>query len=546
MAVKQVTFSLEARARMLRGIDILSNSVRVTLGPKGRNVVLEKDYGAPRLTKDGVTVANDIELDDKFENMGARMVREVASRTSYQAGDGTTTATVLAHAIVKDGATLVAAGVNPMDLKRGIDLAVAMVVADLRKHSRAVTSNEEIAQIGTISANGDGDIGRFLADAMRQVGEDGVITVEQASSFETELDVVEGMQFDRGFISPSFVTDWRKMRVELDEPYILIHEKKLSSLNELLPLLDAVMESGKPLLIIAEAVEGEALATLVVNKMRGSLKIAAVKVPGYGDRGKALLQDIAIVTDGHAICEDLGIKLENVSIRLLGRAKSVTIEKNRTTIAGGYGKKLEIEARIKELKAEINETTSDHDREKLQERIAKLAGGIAVLRVGGSSELEVKERKDRVEDALHATRAAVAEGISPGGGVALLRAALSLDTLAGDNDDQRRGIEIVRKALASPARQIASNAGQDGALVVGRILANDVYGFGYDARTAQYGDLMAKGIVDPTKVVRTALQAAASIAGLLITTEAMIADRYDRIEPAGGHHHHHGTMDIDF
>ncbi len=546
MAAKQVKFSVEARNRMLCGIDILANAVRVTLGPKGRNVVLEKSYGAPRITKDGVTVAKDIELDDKFENMGVQMVREVASRTSYQAGDGTTTATVLAHAIVREGAKLVAAGMNPMDLKRGIDAAVETVIADLRKNSKNVTSNEEIAQIGTISANGDVEIGRLLADAMRQVGNDGVITVEEAKSFGTVLEVVEGMQFDRGYISPYFVTNANKMRVELDEPYILINEKKLSALNELLPLLDAVMESDRPLLIIAEAVEGEALTTLVVNKMRGNLKVAAVKAPGFGDRGKALLQDIAILTGGHAICEDLGIKLENANIKLLGRAKKVTIDKDNITIVEGCGKKAEIETRIKEIRAQINETTSDYDREKLQERIAKLAGRVAVIRVGGASELEVKERKDRVDDALHATRAAIEEGILPGGGTALLRAGRALENLEAANEDQEHGIEIVKRAISWPARQIATNAGDDGSVVIGKILEKDTYAYGYDAQTAEYGNLVSKGIIDPTKVVRTALQAAASIAGLLITTEAMIAELHDKDEPAGGHHHHHGNRDMDF
>jgi chaperonin GroEL len=543
MSAKQVKFSAEARNQMLRGIDILANTVRVTLGPKGRNVVLEKSYGAPRITKDGVTVARDIDVADKFENMAIQMVREVALRASYQAGDGTTTATVLAHAIVSEGVKFVAAGMNPMDLKRGIDAAVETVVDDLRKNSKNVTSNKEIAQIATISANGDAEIGRFLADAMRQVGNDGVITVEEAKSFETVLEVVEGMQFDRGYISSYFVTNANKMRVELDEPYILINEKKLSALNELLPLLDAVMETDRPLLIIAETVE--ALATLIVNKMRGSLKVAAVKAPGFGDRGKALLQDIAILTGGHAICEDLGIKLENASIKLLGRAKKVMIDKENITIVEGYGKKTEIETRIKEIKAQINEKTSDYDREKLQERISKLAGGVAVIRVGGASELEVKERKDRVDDALHATRAAVEEGIVPGGGTALLRAGRALEHLKAANEDQERGIEIVKRAISWPARQIATNAGEDGSTVIGKILEEETYAYGFDAQTAEYGDLVSRGIVDPTKVVRTALQAAASIAGLLITTEAMIAELHDREEPAGGHHHH-GNMDMDF
>ena len=546
MVAKKVIFSAEARSRMLHGIDILANAVRVTLGPKGRNVVLEKSYGAPRITKDGVTVAKDVELADKFENMGVQMVREVAARTSYLAGDGTTTATVLAHAIIREGAKLVAAGSNPMDLKRGIEAAVKAVVADLRKNSKSLTSNEEIAQIGTLSANGDVEIGRFLADAMRQIGSDGVITVEEAKSFKTELEVVEGMQFDRGYISPHFVTDGKKMRVEMDAPYILINEKKLSALSELLPLLDAVMETGQPLFIIAEAVEGEALTTLVANKMRGGLKVAAVKAPGFGDRGKALLQDIAILTGGHAICEDLGIKLENANIKLLGRAKRVVIDKDTTTIIEGRGKKSEIAARIKEIKSQINKDTSDYDREKLQERIAKLSGGVAVIRVGGASDLEVKERKDRVDDALNATRAAVEEGILPGGGVALLRAAQPLENLEAANEDQQRGIDIVKKALVWPARQIAANAGVDSSVVTGRILANESYAYGYDAQTAEYGDLLSRGIIDPAKVVRTALQAAASIAGLLITTEVMITELHDRVEPEGHHDHHPGEMDMDF
>ena len=546
MPAKQLKFAHEARNRMVSGIDILANAVRVTLGPKGRNVVLEKSYGAPRITKDGVTVAKDIELADKFENMGVQMVREVASRASYRAGDGTTTATVLAHAIVREGAKLVAAGANPMDLKRGIDAAVEAVVADLRQNSKGVTRNEEIAQIGTISANGDVEIGGFLARAMQQVGNDGVITIEEGKTSETVLEVVEGMQFDRGYMSPYFVTNAEKMRVELDEPYILINEKKLSALNELLPLLDAVMESDRPLVIIAENVEGEVLTTLVANKLRGSLKVAAVKAPGYGDRSKALLQDIAIRTGGHAICEELGIKLENASIKLLGRAKRVIIDKDSVTIVEGRGKKAEIEARIKEIKAQINETTSDYDREKLLERIAKLAGGVAVIRVGGASELEVRERKDRVDDALHATRAAVEEGILPGGGIALLRACRSLEKIEVANEDQAHGIDVVRRALSRPARQIATNAGDNGSLVIGKILEKDSYAYGYDARTGEYGDLVSKGIVDPTKVVRTAIQSAASIAGLLVTMEAMIADLHDRVEPAGGHHHHHENLDMDF
>jgi chaperonin GroEL len=532
MAAKEVKFSVDARDRMLHGIDTLAHAVRVTLGPKGRNVVLDKSYGAPRITKDGVTVAKEIELEDKFENMGAQMVREVASKTSDQAGDGTTTATVLAHAIVREGAKAVAAGMNPMDLKRGVDLAVQTVVADLHKNSRNVTSNEEIAQVGTISANGDAEIGRFIADAMKKVGNEGVITVEEAKSLETELEVVEGMQFDRGYISPYFVTNAEKMRVEMDDPYILINEKKLSGLQELLPLLEAVVQAGKPLVIIAEDVEGEALATLVVNKLRGGLKVAAVKAPGFGDRRKAMLEDIAILTGGSVISADLGIKLENVTVDMLGRAKKVMIDKEDTTIVSGAGEKTDIQARVAQIKAQIEETTSDYDREKLQERLAKLAGGVAVLRVGGATEIEVKERKDRVDDAMHATRAAVEEGVLPGGGVALLRAVKTLEKLKGDNQDQKHGIEIVRKAISWPARQIAINAGDDGSIVVGKILAENSYAFGYDAQTGQYGDLVSKGIIDPTKVVRTALQGAASVAGLLITTEAMVAELPKRPGPA--------------
>jgi chaperonin GroEL len=524
MSAKEVKFSVDARDRMLRGIDTLAHAVRVTLGPKGRNVILDKSYGAPRITKDGVTVAKEIELEDKFENMGAQMVREVASKTSDQAGDGTTTATVLAHAIVREGAKAVAAGMNPMDLKRGVDLAVETIVADLQKNSKNVTSNEEIAQVGTISANGDAEIGRFIADAMKRVGNEGVITVEEAKSLETELEVVEGMQFDRGYISPYFVTNADKMRVEMEDPYILIYEKKLSGLQELLPLLEAVVQAGKPLLIIAEDIEGEALATLVVNKLRGGLKVAGVKAPGFGDRRKAMLEDIAILTGGTMVSADLGIKLETVTINMLGRAKKVMIEKENTTIVGGAGKKADIQARIAQIKAQIEETTSDYDREKLQERLAKLAGGVAVLRVGGATEIEVKERKDRVDDAMHATRAAVEEGVLPGGGVALLRAIKALDKLKVHNDDQRTGIEIVKKALSWPARQIVINAGEDGSIVVGKILEKETYAYGYDAQTGEYGNLVSKGIIDPTKVVRTALQGAASIAGLLITTEAMVAE----------------------
>ena len=525
MSAKEVRFSVDARDRMLRGIDRLNHAVKVTLGPKGRNVVLDKSYGAPRITKDGVTVAKEIELEDKFENMGAQMVREVASKSSDYAGDGTTTATVLAHAIVREGAKAVAAGMNPMDLKRGIDLAVEAVVEDLKKNSKKVTSNEEIAQVGTISANGDIEIGKFLADAMKKVGNEGVITVEVAKSLETELDVVEGMQFDRGYISPYFITNAEKMRVEMDDPYLLIYEKKLSGLQELLPLLEAVVQTSKPLVIVAEDIEGEALATLVVNKLRGGLKVAAVKAPGFGDRRKAMLEDIAILTGGQVISEDLGIKLDKVTLNMLGRAKKVTIEKENTTIVDGAGKKSGIEARIGQIKAQIEETTSDYDSEKLQERFAKLAGGVAVIRVGGASEVEVKERKDRVDDAMHATRAAVEEGILPGGGVALLRASEVLKKVRTHNDDQKTGVEIVRKALSAPARQIASNAGEDGSVIVGKILEKDQYAYGFDAQNGEYVNLVAKGIIDPTKVVRAALQNAASIAGLLITTEAMVAER---------------------
>jgi chaperonin GroEL len=531
MAAKEVKFSVDARDKMLRGVDILANAVRVTLGPKGRNVVLDKSFGAPRITKDGVTVAKEIELEDKFENMGAQMVREVASKTSDQAGDGTTTATVLAHAIVKEGAKSVAAGMNPMDLKRGVDIAVSAVVEDLKKHSKAVTSNEEIAQVATISANGDSEIGRFIAEAMKKVGNEGVITVEEAKSLETELDVVEGMQFDRGYISPYFVTNAEKMRAELEDPYLLIYEKKLSALNDLLPLLEAVVQTGKPLLIIAEDVEGEALATLVVNKLRGGLKVAAVKAPGFGDRRKAMLQDIAILTGGQTISEDLGIKLEHVKLDMLGKAKRVMIDKENTTIVNGAGKKKDIEGRIAQIKAEIEETTSDYDREKLQERLAKLAGGVAVIRVGGATEVEVKERKDRVDDAMHATRAAVEEGILPGGGVALLRSIKALGRLKTENHDQKTGIDIVRRALNTPARQIAVNAGEDGSIVVGKISDNESYVYGFDAQEGEYGDLVSKGIIDPTKVVRAALQGAASIAGLLMTTEAMVAEKPKKESP---------------
>jgi chaperonin GroEL len=523
MAAKDVKFSQDARERMLRGVDILANAVKVTLGPKGRNVVIEKSFGAPRITKDGVTVAKEIELEDKFENMGAQMLREVASKTADLAGDGTTTATVLAQAIVREGAKSVAAGANPMDLKRGIDLAVQTVIDDLKTNSKKVTK-DQIAQVGTISANGDEVVGKKIAEAMEKVGSEGVITVEESKTLDFELDVVEGMQFDRGYLSPYFITNADKMIAELESPYILIHEKKLSGLQAMLPVLEAVVQSGKPLLIIAEDVEGEALATLVVNKLRGGLKVAAVKAPGFGDRRKAMLEDIAVLTGGTVISEDLGIKLESVTLNMLGRAKKVTIDKENTTIVDGSGKKSDIEARVKQIKAQIEETTSDYDREKLQERLAKLAGGVAVIKVGGATEVEVKERKDRVDDALHATRAAVEEGIVPGGGVALLRAAKSLDTLKPDNDDQKVGINIVRKALQSPARQIAANAGEDGSVIVGKILENSKYTFGYNAQSHEYGDLYAQGVIDPTKVVRCALQDAASVSGLLITTEAMIAD----------------------
>jgi chaperonin GroEL len=545
MAAKEVKFSTDAREKMLRGVDILANAVKVTLGPKGRNVVIDKSFGAPRITKDGVTVAKEIELADKFENMGAQMVREVASKTSDVAGDGTTTATVLAHAIVKEGAKSVAAGMNPMDLKRGVDLAVGAVVEDLKKHAKKVTSNDEIAQIGTISANGDKEIGQFLAEAMQKVGNEGVITVEEAKSLETELEVVEGMQFDRGYVSPYFITNPEKMRVELEDPYILVHEKKLSGLQSMLPLLEAVVQSGKPLLIIAEDVEGEALATLVVNKLRGGLKVAAVKAPGFGDRRKAMLEDIAILTGGTVISEDLGIKLENVTLDMLGKAKRVIVEKENTTIIDGAGKKQDIQGRVQQIKVQIEETTSDYDREKLQERLAKLAGGVAVIRVGGATEVEVKERKDRVDDALHATRAAVEEGILPGGGVPLLRAIKALDKLTPENDDQKAGIDIVRRALQIPARQIAVNAGEDGSIVVGKLLERKEYTWGFNAATGEYQDLVKAGVIDPAKVVRTALQDAASVAGLLVTTEALVAEKPKKETtppmPAGG-----GMGDMDF
>jgi chaperonin GroEL len=539
MAAKEVKFHTDARERMLRGVDILANAVKVTLGPKGRNVVIDKSFGAPRITKDGVTVAKEIELDDKFENMGAQMLREVASKTNDLAGDGTTTATVLAQAIVREGAKAVASGMNPMDLKRGIDLAVDVVVTELRNNARKISKNEEIAQVGTISANGDADVGRFLAEAMEKVGNEGVITVEEAKTAETELEVVEGMQFDRGYLSPYFVTNQDKMRVELEDPYILLHEKKLSNLQAMLPVLEAVVQSGKPLLIIAEDVEGEALATLVVNKLRGGLKVAAVKAPGFGDRRKAMLEDIAILTGGTVISEDLGIKLENVTLDMLGRAKKVAIDKENTTVVDGAGSKAGIEGRITQIKAQIEETTSDYDREKLQERLAKLAGGVAVIRVGGSTEVEVKEKKDRVDDALHATRAAVEEGILPGGGVALLRAIKALDNVAAANPDQRVGVDIVRRAIEAPVRQIAENAGAEGSIVVGKLREKTDFSFGWNAQTNEYGDLYAMGVIDPAKVVRTALQDAASVAGLLVTTEAMIAEKPKKettapAMPAGG------------
>ena len=532
MAAKDVKFSTEARDRMLRGVDTLANAVKVTLGPKGRNVVIEKSFGAPRITKDGVTVAKEIELEDKFENMGAQMVREVASKTNDLAGDGTTTATVLAQAIVKEGAKSVAAGMNPMDLKRGIDLAVEAIVSDLKAHAKKVTSNDEIAQVGTISANGDTEIGRFLAEAMQKVGNEGVITVEEAKSLNTELEVVEGMQFDRGYVSPYFVTNSEKMRVELEDPYILIHEKKLSGLQSMLPLLESVVQSGKPLLIIAEDVEGEALATLVVNKLRGGLKIAAVKAPGFGDRRKAMLEDIAILTGGTAISEDLGVKLENVTLSMLGRAKKVVIDKENTTIVNGSGAKKEIDARTTQIRTQIEETTSDYDREKLQERLAKLAGGVAVIRVGGATEVEVKERKDRVDDALHATRAAVEEGILPGGGVALLRSLKALEAVNTSNPDQKAGVDIVRRAIQVPARQIVQNAGEDGSLVVGKLLESGDYNWGFNASTGEYQDMVKAGVIDPAKVVRTALQDAASVASLLITTEALVADKPQKTDAA--------------
>jgi len=524
MAAKEVKFASDARDRMLRGVDTLANAVKVTLGPKGRNVVIEKSFGAPRITKDGVTVAKEIELADKFENMGAQMLREVANKQNDKAGDGTTTATVLAQAIVREGSKAVAAGMNPMDVKRGIDLAVSAVVKDLESHAKKVGANSEIAQVATISANGDAEVGRILAEAMEKVGNEGVITVEEAKSLETELETVEGMQFDRGYLSPYFITNTEKLKVELDDPYILIHEKKLSNLQALVPLLEKVVQSGRPLLIIAEDVEGEALATLVVNKLRGGLKVAAVKAPGFGDRRKAMLEDIAILTGGNVVSEDLGTKLENVTVSMLGRAKKVTIDKDNTTIIDGVGAKADIDGRVAQIRQQIETTTSDYDREKLQERLAKLAGGVAVIRVGGATEVEVKERKDRVDDALHATRAAVEEGILPGGGIALLRSLKALDGLKPANDDQQSGIDIVRRALRAPARQIAENAGEDGAFIVGKLLESTDYNWGFNAATGEYEDLVKSGVIDPAKVVRTALQDAASVASLLITTEALVAE----------------------
>jgi chaperonin GroEL len=533
MSAKQIKFGRDAREKLLRGVDILADAVKVTLGPKGRNVVIDKSYGAPRITKDGVTVAKEIELDDKFENMGAQMVREVASKTNDIAGDGTTTATVLAQAIVREGGKSVAAGMNPMDLKRGIDLAVAAVVKDLLAKAKKINTAEEIAQVGTISANGEKEIGQYIADAMQKVGNEGVITVEEAKTAETELEVVEGMQFDRGYLSPYFVTNAEKMVAELEDAYVLLHEKKLSNLQAMLPILEAVVQTGKPLLIISEDVEGEALATLVVNKLRGGLKIAAVKAPGFGDRRKAMLEDLAILTGGTVISEDLGIKLDNVTLEMLGRAKKVSITKENTTVVDGAGTKADIEGRVAQIKAQIEESTSDYDKEKLQERLAKLSGGVAVIRVGGSTEIEVKEKKDRIDDALNATRAAVEEGIVAGGGTALLRASILLD-IKGENEDQNAGIAIIRKALQSLVRQIAENAGDEGSIVVGRLLESNTDNFGYNAQTGEYGDMITMGIVDPVKVVRTALQNAASVAGLLVTTEAMIADLPKKDAAGGG------------
>jgi chaperonin GroEL len=539
MAAKEVRFSSNARERMLRGVDILANAVRITLGPKGRNVVLDKSYGAPRSTKDGVTVAKEIELEDKFENMGAQMVREVAQKTNDMAGDGTTTATILAHAILREGMKSVTAGMNPMDLKRGIEKAVVQVVEEIQKKSKKVKDTAEIAQVGTVAANGEKSIGSMIAKAMQKVGNEGVITVEEATGLDSELEVVEGMQFDRGYLSPYFITNAEKMTVELEEPYMLIHEKKLASLQPLLPVLEAVVQAGKPLLIVAEEVEGEALATLVVNKLRGGLKVAAVKAPGFGDRRKAMLEDIGVLSNGQVISEDLGIKLENVTLDMLGKAKRVSIAKEHTTIIDGSGKKKDIEARVNQIKAQIEETTSDYDKEKLQERLAKLAGGVAVIKVGGATEVEVKERKDRVDDALNATRAAVEEGIVPGGGVMLLKAAKAI-TIKGDNEDQDAGINIVRKALQSPIRQIAENAGVEGSIVVGKVMDERSGAFGYDAQAGEYGDMFERGIIDPAKVVRIALQDAASIAGLMITTEAGVAESAKK--EAGQPDHNHGGM----
>jgi len=527
MAAKDVKFDTDARDRMLRGVNVLADAVKVTLGPKGRNVVLDKSFGAPRITKDGVTVAKEIELSDKFENMGAQMIREVASKTNDVAGDGTTTATVLAQAIVREGVKAVAAGMNPMDLRRGVDLAVDAVVADIKKRAKKVSSNEEIAQVGSISANGDKEIGDFLARAMEKVGNEGVITVEEAKSLDTELDVVEGMQFDRGYLSPYFITNPEKMIAELEDPYILIHESKLSGLQSMLPLLEAVVQSGRPLLVLAEDVEGEALATLVVNRLRGGLKVAAVKAPGFGDRRKAMLQDIAVLTGGQVVSEDLGIKLENVTIDMLGTAKRVSIDKDNTTVINGAGKKKDIEGRVNQIRAQIEETSSDYDREKLQERLAKLAGGVAVIRVGGATEIEVKERKDRVEDAMNSTRAAVEEGIVAGGGTALMKSVKALDKVEPDNADQKAGVEIVRKAITIPCKQIAENAGSEGAVIVGKLSDSNDKNFGFDAQSGKFVDMIKSGIIDPAKVVRTALQDAASVAGLLITTEAMVAEKAD-------------------
>jgi chaperonin GroEL len=546
MAAKEVKFHGDARDRLLRGVDILANAVKVTLGPKGRNVVLDKSFGAPRITKDGVTVAKEIELGDKFENMGAQMIREVAQKTNDQAGDGTTTATILAQAIVREGVKAVAAGLNPMDLKRGIDIAVEAVVDEIKKRSKKVSTNDEIEQVGTISANGEKDIGKKIAEAMKKVGNEGVITVEEAKSLETELDVVEGMQFDRGYISPYFVTNAEKMIAELDDPYILLFEKKLSGLQAMLPVLEAVVQSGKPLLIVAEDVEGEALATLVVNRLRGGLKVAAVKAPGFGDRRKAMLEDIAILTNGQLISEDLGIKLENVTLDMLGKAKRVRIEKENTTIIDGSGKKTDIAARVNQIRQQIEETTSDYDREKLQERLAKLAGGVAVIRVGGATEVEVKERKDRVDDAMHATRAAVEEGIVAGGGAALLYASKVLAKLRPHNDDQKTGIDIVRRALQIPARIIAENAGTDGSIVIGKLMDKDNANWGYDAQSGEFVDMVKAGIIDPTKVVRLALQDAASVAGLLVTTEAMVAEKPEKKAAPMPHDHGGGMGGMDF